>query len=215
MTDRDALLAAVLANPDDDHPRLVMADWFEGQGDVERAEFIRVQCEYTNPPAQRLLKKRQNALLNENARKWCPLVPKSGWRLTSYNRYKEKRFGVGVTINARHVAVFTGGFVHELECTAAAWLAHGDAITAAHPVRTVRLTTRLTSDELLRTFNEREPPPPIPDDGETTVRTDNAELRTLFAVWWPGIRFELPADPVRGGMTVNGRRVPIREWSID
>lgn len=29
--------------PDDDVIRLVMADWYEGQGEVERAEFIRIQ----------------------------------------------------------------------------------------------------------------------------------------------------------------------------
>lgn len=45
MTDRDALLAAVLANPDDDLPRLVYADWCEDRGDPDRAAFIRVQVE--------------------------------------------------------------------------------------------------------------------------------------------------------------------------
>lgn len=42
---RDELLRSVLENPDDDQPRLVMADWLEENGEPERAEFIRVQCE--------------------------------------------------------------------------------------------------------------------------------------------------------------------------
>lgn len=37
-------LSAILANPDDDQPRLVAADWLEEQGNA-RGEFIRVQCE--------------------------------------------------------------------------------------------------------------------------------------------------------------------------
>ncbi len=40
-----ALLQAVCANPDDDLPRLVYADWLEEQGQPDRAEFIRLQLE--------------------------------------------------------------------------------------------------------------------------------------------------------------------------
>lgn len=43
-TDRECLLHAVLANPDDDLPRLVFADWLNDNGEPERAEFIRIQC---------------------------------------------------------------------------------------------------------------------------------------------------------------------------
>jgi uncharacterized protein (TIGR02996 family) len=42
--DHASLLAAVLAEPDEDAPRLVYADWLEENGDPARAEFIRVQC---------------------------------------------------------------------------------------------------------------------------------------------------------------------------
>jgi uncharacterized protein (TIGR02996 family) len=44
MSDGDALLAAIIANPDDDTPRLIYADWLDENGQAERAEFIRVQC---------------------------------------------------------------------------------------------------------------------------------------------------------------------------
>jgi uncharacterized protein (TIGR02996 family) len=43
MTDRDALLVAIHATPDDDAPRLVFADWLDEHGEPERAEFIRLQ----------------------------------------------------------------------------------------------------------------------------------------------------------------------------
>jgi uncharacterized protein (TIGR02996 family) len=39
----DALLAEILANPDDDAPRLIYADWLEEHGDLDRATFIRIQ----------------------------------------------------------------------------------------------------------------------------------------------------------------------------
>lgn len=45
MSDRDALLAAIRAHPEEDTPRLMFADWLEEQGDEVRAEFLRLQCE--------------------------------------------------------------------------------------------------------------------------------------------------------------------------
>jgi uncharacterized protein (TIGR02996 family) len=39
-----ALYQGVLANPDEDTPRLVYADWLQEHGDPDRAEFIRLQC---------------------------------------------------------------------------------------------------------------------------------------------------------------------------
>ena len=58
MTDAD-LLAAVLAAPDDDTPRLAAADWLdEYAGDLpdpglarDRSELIRAQCEAATPPS--------------------------------------------------------------------------------------------------------------------------------------------------------------------
>ena len=47
MTDTEHdLLAAVRRDPFDDGPRLVMADWYDENGEPDRAEFIRVQCQY-------------------------------------------------------------------------------------------------------------------------------------------------------------------------
>lgn len=42
---REPLIAKILAEPDDDGPRLVYADWLEEAGESDRAKFIRVQCE--------------------------------------------------------------------------------------------------------------------------------------------------------------------------
>ena len=43
-------LEDIVANPDDDTPRLVYADWLDEQGDADSAEFIRVQIERTRLP---------------------------------------------------------------------------------------------------------------------------------------------------------------------
>jgi uncharacterized protein (TIGR02996 family) len=52
LTTPAAFLAAIAAAPDDDTVRLVFADYLDENGEGERAEFIRVQCEiarWTNP----------------------------------------------------------------------------------------------------------------------------------------------------------------------
>ncbi|HEY1189440.1 MAG TPA: TIGR02996 domain-containing protein [Gemmata sp.] len=51
MNDEAALLAAILANPGEDTPRLVFADWLDENGHPERAEFIRVQTELARRPS--------------------------------------------------------------------------------------------------------------------------------------------------------------------
>jgi uncharacterized protein (TIGR02996 family) len=45
MSDEAALLAAILAHPDEDTPRLMYADWLDEHGQHDRAEFIRIQCD--------------------------------------------------------------------------------------------------------------------------------------------------------------------------
>jgi uncharacterized protein (TIGR02996 family) len=50
MSDRDALLAAIRAQPDEDTPRLVFADWLEENDEPARAEFIRAQVELARTP---------------------------------------------------------------------------------------------------------------------------------------------------------------------
>ena len=51
MTDTDALLDAIFANPGDDTPRLVYADWLEEHGHPEYADFIRLCCRAEGEPS--------------------------------------------------------------------------------------------------------------------------------------------------------------------
>jgi uncharacterized protein (TIGR02996 family) len=74
MNAADALLAAVHADPHDDGPRLVYADWLDEHGDPERAEFIRVQCELAraseDDPRRPTLEGRERLLLSRHGKAW-------------------------------------------------------------------------------------------------------------------------------------------------
>jgi uncharacterized protein (TIGR02996 family) len=75
MSGAEGFLSGIRAEPDDDAPRLVFADWLEDQGDAERAEFIRVQCELarpnleTGPPSS--LQRRERELLQKHGLRWA------------------------------------------------------------------------------------------------------------------------------------------------
>jgi uncharacterized protein (TIGR02996 family) len=76
--EKRALWSAIRANPNDDTPRLVYADWLQEHGDEARAEFIRVQCalEQLGPDRRKgrkqrpALEKRQKALLTKHEKAW-------------------------------------------------------------------------------------------------------------------------------------------------
>jgi uncharacterized protein (TIGR02996 family) len=80
MSDREAFVAAVAANPADDLPRLVFADWLDENGDPERAEFIRVQCELAKPAVWQdtdfrdPLLARMRSLLDAHRKRWMAPV---------------------------------------------------------------------------------------------------------------------------------------------
>lgn len=50
MNDRDALFAAILAHPDEDTPRLALADWLDEHGEAKYAAFVRKQIELADVP---------------------------------------------------------------------------------------------------------------------------------------------------------------------
>jgi uncharacterized protein (TIGR02996 family) len=82
MGDESALLHAIDANPDDDTPRLVYADWLQENGDPERAEFIRIQIEWfrrreRNEETRKLLD-RAKELLDANVGTWTKEIRPQG-----------------------------------------------------------------------------------------------------------------------------------------
>jgi uncharacterized protein (TIGR02996 family) len=94
MTNERALLAAIIANPDDDTVRLVYADFLEENGEGERAEFIRLQVELARGvkklALRRDLERRQRGLLAKNRSRWiAPLKSALGpgrWQGREFRR---------------------------------------------------------------------------------------------------------------------------------
>jgi uncharacterized protein (TIGR02996 family) len=131
MTDESAFLAAILADADNDTPRLVYADWLEERGDP-RGEFIRVQCEFEaasqndswpEGPAgmnrYNALRERESRLLTFHAAEWAaPLRPLMG---------------------AGFRPRFRRGFVDWLELPLREFLAKGDEINRLTPLAGVTL----------------------------------------------------------------------------
>ncbi len=74
-----AFLDDIVADPDDDAPRLVYADWLDENGQPERAEFIRVQISLSRLPewdgARVRLTLREKALLKEHGEAWKAELP--------------------------------------------------------------------------------------------------------------------------------------------
>lgn len=75
-----AFLEQILAQPDDDSPRMIFADWLEETGQSDRAEFIRVQIERHSLPKwdrrQLPLLAREAALLRDHEVEWKESLPK-------------------------------------------------------------------------------------------------------------------------------------------
>jgi uncharacterized protein (TIGR02996 family) len=103
MTDEDALLAAIVAHPDDDTPRLVYADWLDEHGQPDRAEFIRLQCELAQvSEADQSQKSLQRAawLLWRHTKEWLPQPSES----LPGARYRFRRgFPELMEVDARHL----------------------------------------------------------------------------------------------------------------
>jgi uncharacterized protein (TIGR02996 family) len=73
MADHSGFLEAINAEPDDDVPRLIYADWLEDHGEPERAEFIRVQCRAATLPwddERDALEDRAEELLRNHEDQW-------------------------------------------------------------------------------------------------------------------------------------------------
>ena len=119
MSDLDALLAAVIAHPAEDTPRLAYADCLEEQGAGWYAQFIRDQIAGVPRAVPR------SAVV--------PLEPLLGLCVG--------RRPDGAVVTGRGSVVFRRGFADEVTCPAEDWLAHGRDARRLHPITRVNLTT--------------------------------------------------------------------------
>ncbi len=119
-THESAFLEAILADPDDDSPRLIYADWLDERGDADRAEFIRVQCALHGAPARDPRRPawgdRQTALLAEHGAEW-----------------------LGSLRGLFYLWAFRRGFLEEVTLKAQVFLDTAGSLFRMAPVRLVRL----------------------------------------------------------------------------
>src|SRR5262245_26707710 len=100
MSDGDALLSAILAEPDADMPRLMYADWLNEYGDAldsARAEFIRVQVELardsTESARRSVLEDRERTLFRVYREAWLAPLGTPGEPLPKAVTHAEFRRG--------------------------------------------------------------------------------------------------------------------------
>lgn len=153
-SERESLLAAIMANPDDDLPRLIFADWLEENGEPERAEFIRVQCELAGMSNEKCkrgdeLEKREMELFRhgQNAFDWMGEVSDNYAHLVSNARGLVSCVAISLSGRADRVT-FHRGFVSHISLTLAAFMgtgttpAYGAQVCREHPVTSVLITDR-------------------------------------------------------------------------
>ena len=134
MTEREALYAAVCAHPDEDTPRLALADWLDEHGDksdAPRARFIRVQIGMTQH--------------EEQSPAWRKLYAEERKLLTTLTRAKaligshsDKRVVGGVW--------YERVFLADVRVYAKRFLAEADRFFADDPIQTVRFA-KLTAKQ--------------------------------------------------------------------
>jgi uncharacterized protein (TIGR02996 family) len=82
MTNEATFLQAIYDAPADDAPRLAWADWLEGQGQAERAEFIHLQLRLARLPAddpqREALAAREQKLYYQHRDEWAAPLRKLG-----------------------------------------------------------------------------------------------------------------------------------------
>jgi uncharacterized protein (TIGR02996 family) len=130
--DHLAFLKAILANPDDDAPRLVYADWLDEIDQPERAEFIRRQIAH------------KNCSLTLNG--IGGVVDVSAFRNVNSSILRE-RLGFD-RLKGAEEATLRRGFISALKCTLPNWMLYGPAIVATHPVESLWLTDGMLVKEL-------------------------------------------------------------------
>lgn len=144
MTERDALLRAILQQPEEDTVRLAFADYCDEDGESDYAEFIRGQVAWSkahNTRTGRAAAKRVREAFRGVVmlRKWAwlndlmdgPLqLAVGGDGIPGF--YTDK--------NTKGELRLTRGFVSEIRLPCTEFMAHAEAIFRAHPVTKVVLT---------------------------------------------------------------------------
>jgi uncharacterized protein (TIGR02996 family) len=136
VTEHDALLAAVCAEPDEDTPRLAYADFLEENGEPDRAAFVRAQVELARlepwePFAVECRWRRPDWVTGEPFRPTLPRLvgPSVEWHPMAFRR------GLGWYVNVRSLI---------------AWEQLGPDVLSRAPVGEMQLWSAATLDDWYR-----------------------------------------------------------------
>lgn len=150
-----AILRDVLEHPDDDVPRLVLADWLEEHGEGGRAEFVRTQLQLDpmrDESLQELKRKGQHAgrpcrhtwpEMCANCRALCKREKEiigEGYIWEHPNQLDRWLPGYDTVWPMQNPPVWRRGFVESIALPFAAFTEHAEALFAAHPITTVHLS---------------------------------------------------------------------------
>jgi uncharacterized protein (TIGR02996 family) len=159
MNAHEAFLKAILAEPADDAPRLIYADWLDETGeDPARAEFVRVQVQLSLPTITARMRaelwKREKELLKWNVSRWVYLVFSSPMIRMRSTIMGEQFVLVSLYIDpgesVRFECQFRRGFIEKITCTAQAWSWFGDQICLATPILKVDISGSAPFTRLVR-----------------------------------------------------------------
>ncbi len=186
-SDGDALFRAICDQPAEDTPRLVYADWLEENGQPERAEFIRLQCEAWNLcpayPTLEAARTRAFLLAREFGDEWYSQLPWLG----------------GVTWSG----LFVRGFIDGVQVAAddIATTARLNAVFRAAPVRRIiinpldqRRLPMILESPFLGRLAVLKLPWFIPDGygSRFPYTVESYQLLTAAAQQWPSVGFNYP-----------------------
>ncbi len=201
MNDEAALLAAIVADPREDTPRLVFADWLDENGQPERAEFIRGSIRAADIQLVRQLQEwdkvrdRMEALLRGHRLEWAGRI--EGFRPV-YDELVGGRLDVfwehrsGEWLDSQYLR----GFLEIFNCHGSTWARHGDRVRASQPVTCVWVVTLpavedyddrylFTHDPLGMEFDRQQIQDNMSEHGDSL-------MTVLCALRWPNIRFTFP-----------------------
>jgi uncharacterized protein (TIGR02996 family) len=178
-----ALLRAIVADPWDDTPRLVAADWLDEHDQPHRAAFIRVQVELArlraagldDTPAADAHRRKQREFVGALAidsilwaAEECPeLVHVSSESLR---------------VEGADRVTFRRGFIEEVRCSVGEWRQHGAAVRDRQPVRVVFLSgcDEATRDDWYALFSA------LMGLEEVGLDADTPGLVEWLRAWLPG-----------------------------
>ncbi len=145
----------IVANIDDDTPRLVYADWLAENGHDDRSEFIRVQVERARRPAwdaaQVRLRLREQELLKQHGEAWLaelPVIEGARWEGFRRGIVAEVSFA---SFEAMRANAHACRAIAPVEAVTVHWPRRSEAKRAVKPIAELReltLTGRPFDDEI-------------------------------------------------------------------